>query len=340
MSRVVASSPGKVVLFGEYVVLDGAPALAMAVDCRALASIVAVAGDISTVTAAGYSDDVGRFRITGEGLHWMPGGRAFNVVSQAWRAAQMSAATAMRIELDSTRFVNAKTGQKIGLGSSAAVTVALCAALRRTADRRELAPLAYTAHTELQDGAGSGVDVACSLNGGLIEYRMQGNTVSPRTWPDGLHYRLLNSGVGVSTRQQLSKLDAVARQSSRDRLAAAAEKMAAVWSTGDANTILAEAKGYGDILRSFSEEHALGIYAAGHDDLWRIASGTGLFYKPCGAGGGDVGVVMGVDVSSLERFVQNLPANFSVLGERSIGDKSSGDLSSAEGVMIKITEQR
>ena len=33
--RFSASAPGKAVLSGEYAVLQGAPAIAMAVDCRA-----------------------------------------------------------------------------------------------------------------------------------------------------------------------------------------------------------------------------------------------------------------------------------------------------------------
>jgi len=41
--------------------------------------------------------------------------------------------------------------------------------------------VAQRAHADLQGGAGSGVDIACSLTGGLIEYRMEaGGTVLSR----------------------------------------------------------------------------------------------------------------------------------------------------------------
>jgi phosphomevalonate kinase len=37
----MASAPGKLVLAGEYAVLDGAPAIVMAVDRRAVVSVAA-----------------------------------------------------------------------------------------------------------------------------------------------------------------------------------------------------------------------------------------------------------------------------------------------------------
>ena len=61
-----ASAPGKVVLSGEYAVLDGAPAVCMAVDRRAIARVSACGGDWHRVTAPGYTDVEGRFLQRGE----------------------------------------------------------------------------------------------------------------------------------------------------------------------------------------------------------------------------------------------------------------------------------
>ena len=62
---------------------------------------------------------------------------------------------------------------KLGLGSSAAVTVALMGALLQlvqggAAGRDKLEALCREAHRHLQGGIGSGIDVATAVAGGLI----------------------------------------------------------------------------------------------------------------------------------------------------------------------------
>src|SRR5262245_32806891 len=101
---MIARAPGKLILTGEYAVLDGAPALVIAVDRRAIARqtrpppprgsspfLVAVAAEIAARR--------------GEG--------------------DPAAARAMRVAVDSSAFYDGTT--KLGLGSSAAVTVAATA---------------------------------------------------------------------------------------------------------------------------------------------------------------------------------------------------------------------
>ena len=51
--NVRTSAPGKVILSGEYAVLDGAPAVVMAVDRRARVSVSAGSGDWHRVSAPG-----------------------------------------------------------------------------------------------------------------------------------------------------------------------------------------------------------------------------------------------------------------------------------------------
>ena len=54
-TTVVASAPGKAVLCGEYAVLDGAPAVCMALDRRARVTVTPFEGDWNRVSAPGYS---------------------------------------------------------------------------------------------------------------------------------------------------------------------------------------------------------------------------------------------------------------------------------------------
>ena len=85
--------------------------------------------------------------------------------------------------------------------------------------------------------------------------------------------------------------------------------MAEAWCS--AATVLDEFPGYIEHLRRFSVDHGLGIFDAGHDRLTTDAAASGLVYKPCGAGGGDVGMVLADTDKKIDEFVdgraQTLP---------------------------------
>ena len=204
----------------------------------------------------------------------------------------------MSIELDSDAFRDRASGEKIGIGSSAALTVALLAALRGTED---VFADAIEAHRRLQQGAGSGVDIATSVRGGLLEYRMDGAAITALQWPAGLHYRLVWSGIAADTRAKLAHLDHTAASKTRTALVQAATTMAKAWRS--ATRVLGEYPAYIESLQQFSVDHGLGIFDAGHDELCAEAAAAGLVYKPCGAGGGDIGILLGRSGEQLDDFM-------------------------------------
>ncbi len=299
---IEASAPGKLVLSGEYAVLDGAPAVAVALDRRAVVRVAPSSEDISYVTAEGVTRSEGRFRISDSGIEWLRGATAFGLVDAVLRSGGFDPREPLYIELDTREFVDLHSGTKLGIGSSAALTVALFAALRQT---RDVFDDALRAHRRFQEGRGSGVDIATSATGGLIEYRVTGPAIRTLRWPDGLAFRLLWSGVAASTTRRIDRLDAQERRASRGALHAAATRMADAWQTAD--TVMAEYPAYIDALRQFGVDHDLGIFDAGHDELAKKAGSAGLVYKPCGAGGGDVGVLLGRSESALDEFVADDP---------------------------------
>ena len=310
-----ASAPGKLVLAGEYAVLDGAPAVCMAIDRRALVTIAPGSGDHHTVSAPGYTDDVGEFRGVRGDCEWLAGAATFEVVDQVWRAAEPVSDAPLALRLDTRQFSDPQRGAKLGIGSSAALTVALAAAVCALAETgADARSVAYAAHRQLQGGLGSGADVACCSAGGLIEYRMAGAAVRSLVWPEGLHCALLWSGVAASTSDRLRRLDARERSASRAVLMESAERVAAAWADAEADTILEAYRAHLPILKGFSVDHELGIFDAGHDEVQASAAAAGLVYKPCGAGGGDVGILLGADEAAIEAFVgRPLPGDFQVL---------------------------
>ena len=274
---VVASAPGKIVLSGEYAVLDGEPAICLAVDRRSVVTINASPDDQCHVTTPGFSGD-NRFGI-------------IDAVSGGSRPAR-------NIEMDTRAFSD--EGNKTGIGSSAALTVALVAGLNETEDVFDDALLA---HRAFQRGAGSGVDIAAAVYGGLIEYKIRPQTVKSLVWPEGLCMRVLWTGVPASTEAKLEKLAAQATRPSRSALLLAAPRMAEAWRSGDADKIMTEFIPYIGVLRQFSVDHDLGIFDAGHDQLTDAAMLSNLVYKPAGAGGGDIGVLFGRNEAELDAFV-------------------------------------
>ncbi len=273
---VVASAPGKVVLSGEYAVLDGAPAICMAVNRRAVATV-------------GDSPD-GRCRVSTPGREFRDGEK-FRIVE-----AVCGSRPELTIELDTRAF--AEDGAKLGVGSSAALTVALVAALGGDAFVDALA-----AHRRLQSGSGSSVDVATSAHGGLIEYRMGDASVTRLEWPADLAIRFIWTGTSTCTKARLDRLSGSGGRASRSELRRAAGDMADAWRSGDAAGILAAYVPYVAVLRQFSVDHNLDIFDAGHEALTDGAERAGLVYKPAGAGGGDIGTLLGPDAGELDAFI-------------------------------------
>ena len=113
-----------------------------------------------------------------------------------------------------TRTFFSTTGarHKLGLGSSAALTVALAGAIHAHAGRG--APVAgrlIAAHRRMQGGRGSGLDVAASLTGGAIGYRLRraaaDHACGLADWPavclrlvreGGVHWSILAPACGVA----------------------------------------------------------------------------------------------------------------------------------------------
>ena len=305
---ITATAPGKAVLSGEYAVLAGAPAIATAVNRRVRVSISVSPDATHSLATPGYLEGSWHFHGSQDGaIEWqerIPGSSAFALVEEIWKSFNATNWPALTITVDSQEFRDATTGVKLGLGSSAAVAVALTAALRTfdSADS-DIGKTAGDAHDRFQGGRGSGVDVATSLHGGLIEYQRAGAASRRLQWPAGLLYQFLWSGQAAATSEKLEKLgEGRTDDQSMQSLRARAEAVALAWSTGNCRQIMESFPAYIDALRQFDVDHDLGIFDAGHDGLAQLAADARLVYKPCGAGGGDIGIVLSENEDAMREF--------------------------------------
>ena len=327
MTSIVASAPGKLVLLGEYAVLEGAPALVLAVDRRASATLAPATGDAWEIVSPTLGMEA-RLRMDGNGAAWL--GAAPNAL--AWVATlfgqfrQGAQWPPCRVELDSDAFHVEHAGKpaKLGLGSSAALTVALLGALHALV--RKPAPAldeCVRIHRAIQHGHGSGIDIAASFSGGLSRFRLEGGAarVEPVKLPEGLHWRCVYSGRPASTRAMLA---IVAGWRERDPAAFAhrMHELATISSRGidalaanDAAAFLARLHDYATSLARFGEAAGADIASREHRAIAAIAADCGCVYKSCGAGGGDIGVTFAVEDTRLRDFsARALRAGFPVIG--------------------------
>jgi phosphomevalonate kinase len=310
VTPTVASAPGKIVLCGEYAVLDGAPAICAAINRRARAGVSLSVSDFHTVRTVGHIDGDWKFRVGEDGVfEWIgsePPTGSLDLLQAAWGISDVTAG--LDISLETDEFLDSASHAKLGLGSSAALTAALITVLFEVTNRvGDVVTEAMAAHRRLQQGRGSGVDIAASLSGGVIEYRMDGHgACQALRWPAGLEYAVLWSGRPASTLEKLARLEECRRSAGPDASATAlleaAEAAARSWPAGNTAELLEVFRLYIDALVEFDVDHELGIFDAGHRELAEVAGQRNLVYKPCGAGGGDTGIVLATDKQAIADF--------------------------------------
>jgi phosphomevalonate kinase len=212
-------------------------------------------------------------------------------------AAQPGASVPRHLSITTDSSALSQDGHKLGLGSSAAVAVALTAALARASglpvDRRSVCELATTAHRLAQGGAGSGGDVAASVHGGLLRFVREG-APSPLDWPSGLTMMVVITGTGSSTTDLVRRVadyaaaDPAGHRTDLARLTALAECAQAALRSAD--LFLELAADYFDALEGLDAHSHAGIVTDRHRHLHAVAARYGAVFKTSGAGGGDVGL--------------------------------------------------
>ena len=302
--RFSASAPGKLVLLGEYAVLDGAPALVQACPPRCVAEIGEASSARCRLISTMQATEVRDFAAgepTGSAL-------ADAVLVDLGRPLPWPAWEA---RIDSAGFF--RGAAKLGLGSSAAALVAfagVCRAAAGEAGLPELKPL-IRCHRRFQGGSGSGIDVAAALSGGTVrfELRADGEALSNSVrLPEGVGFACVFAGGSASTPGLVGKY----RQwtaSGSVRTAALRQRMLDVANGGciaaharDGAAFVAAIDDYGRCLAQLGHEIGADLVTEPHARIGQLAGKFGLAYKVSGAGGGDVGIACGLDRAALQAF--------------------------------------
>ncbi|MFH0901550.1 MAG: hypothetical protein V2A73_13060 [Pseudomonadota bacterium] len=290
---VCACAPGKVLIAGEYAILEGAPAVVMAVDRRARARI-----------------GVDR------------GGRARSPFLEAARDAiaarfghgSAPAARVEEISVDTSELSHA--GSKLGLGSSAAVTAAAVALAigdssnHDCLDRPLVHEIAHHAHAAAQapKGArGSGADVAAAVYGGVLRVQRcaaaSGSPGKPLAverlpWPAALEQALVWTGKVAKTPELIARVstgrhaDPAGYARAIAGIESAASRLVAAMGANDVPAVLDAVDQGADALAELAVCSRVPLMPPIYTKAREIARACGGVAKPAGAGGGDLVLVL------------------------------------------------
>jgi phosphomevalonate kinase len=291
----VVAAPGKVFLIGEYAVLDGAPAVVAAVSRLAVGQFVPGIEPESLFVAESVQAALSGI---GDRAEALPAGSVL---------------------IDSSAF--GADGQKLGLGSSAAVATAAVAAVLELAGlpvnmNRDLCfTLAERAHRAAQGGAGSGADVAAAVHGGVVQYRRPPGgypVVEKMRLPSNLRMVVFAEGKPASTPDLVRAVRNYADRNPEGYaqvmrpLREQAELFVEALSGGKLDALLMAARDYGTGLMELGVRAGTQIVTSRFELAAEMAINLGGVAKPSGAGGGDIGIGLFGEAAPARTFSSRL----------------------------------
>ncbi len=270
-------APGKLLLSGAYVVLDGAPATVLS---------------------------VGRYA------------KANALVREVPRAAELMKAYGQKRapSLDLSDLTD--EGRKLGLGSSAAGLVAALAAdayedgvdIEDRVFRKQLFEKAFALHREVQ-GGGSGFDVAAAVWGGFFRYELYAAgkaRVTDLLWPSGLQLELFSTQTSARTSEFIAEINAFRGAQPEvagpmfAALRQAAIRASVAFAAGSIQDVLPALTASREILGAIGETAHVPVVLPQVQRLGVLAASEDAVFYPSGAGGGDVCVRLGVERASAQ----------------------------------------
>lgn len=227
MKRLIARSPGKVILTGEHAVLYQQPAIALAVDCYSTAQLQPLPGSPLKVNLPDLSiqqtfDDLQGLRQRLHATH-----QGFLVGQQALPLCRADELAAYCCNQGGQLSVTSDIPFGAGMGSSASVLAAIARVSDAKASRSHIAKHASDCE-QLVHGRSSGIDVQTSVLGGV--QTRYGKTLAPIDQVPS--FQIIHTGTPQASTSEV--VNHVAQQTfERQKFGALAEEMAHCLHSGD-----------------------------------------------------------------------------------------------------------
>ena len=317
MRGFVSSAPGKLVLSGEYAVLEGAPALVTAIDRRARIRFeqsgtgpLLLSAEPLGLKAFPILED---HRFKEDALGDVRARLVTETLALIFEALPLAreAMKSGHLSIDTTEMSLSHGGAKLGVGSSAAVAAALVGGIGSLIEvqpmkAQRVFELAHGAHLRFQHGRGSGIDVAASSFGGVLSFCRPAEsampTCTPRAWPRALKWTVVGTGVAASTSEFLTKLRTWKDEDHNkyNGLMGELERLSREAVSTTPLDWVDWSLRWCEILERLGNSIGAPIMSEQHLNFRDFAQDNGLGYKPSGAGGGDAGFFVVPENRSLD----------------------------------------
>lgn len=330
--KYLIEAPGKLILIGEYAVLEGAPALVMAVNRYARVNFNYWQKKYSTLHSPTLNicnirftvDDSGEIKFINklptttqdqlsffiETVHYL-----FHHNESHYRWSPVE------ITLDTNNFFLADQQVKLGLGSSAAVTVALLKGFLvnmeekfRPKTRLQFFRWANQIHSVAQGKKGSGIDLASSIYGSVISFQKTRNSFKIKTvkYPQDLIIFPIWSGESASTPTMIEKVNRLKSLHPgkywriMSQLHGFSSEAISAFQSSDVPIFLKRIDSYYETLKKLDYASGSGIITSAHKEIAHIVSKSGGIYKTSGAGGGDIGLAFTNSTGIAKKVSENI----------------------------------
>ncbi len=289
MSRITVSAPGKLVLLGDHSVVHNRPCLVVSVDTNLTVSVSQSENEMLTINAPDLGLVNYKKEIDQLSLGNLP--KQVEYVEFAVHEFLETSGLHVGVQVDTKSDLDSR----FGFGTSGATLAATVAALNELFStgysNKQLFEIAFRALHSLK-GVGSGVDVASSLNGGILYFVTGGKKIEAVDFGQDLCILAVYSGHKANTVTIVTELMQY-RKSHQEEVDDLFDQITRLVESGRLALESNDMSRFGECL---NEGHKilqkLRVSTPELDDICNIANKHGaLGAKLSGAGGGDCAII-------------------------------------------------
>ena len=316
--EIETKASGKVFLSGEYMALEGGRAITLSSPQNAKVSI-SKNNESNNILFSSMSDHEYPFKIDEDmKVIWLEDDPKHlgNILKESINQFDKSF-SGRSISIDTSEFFHHH--QKIGIGSSSAVSVASTKALNQLFDLRltpkEIINHSRAIHNRAQDSIGSGFDIiTSSVEARALSCRVLDNggyDYEQIDLPESIKIFVVINDEYVQTSEMIDRYKTAKNQYSDYFYQNAPQMMSELEHLYDSilkkdnKSILRYLNRYNELLVDMDNKFNIGVFT-NHHELIKLARDGGVFYKPSGSGGGDIGLLISDDKNKLDRVCQKL----------------------------------